>query len=310
MSFLIPIICYEINYHNLKGGGTQKRDARNNMRILNRKGKAGMLIPIIVSAILALSYFAYMQFNTSTGYVIQSQLEPGTEITQELLNSGDVVIKQIPKDLITESTITDFNLIDGRYLKNTLTPGHIISAYDIAKTSDLRTNKDLVDMNLQAISIPVSPESGIPSTTKVGDRVNVFGVYTYEIANMIRNAAGEMENLTVATLPESLKTLYIANGYKEDSPLMNEQITVSKMLLQNVPVVSTESTEEGELQRVILGLESRHAELIHITMSTGKIGMSLLPFSEDGYAEEITDGVISTLELNINGTFKSGEILD
>lgn len=280
------------------------------MRILSRKGKAGMLIPIIVSAILALAYFAYMQFNTSTGYVIQSQLEPGTEITQEHLNSGDIVIKQIPKDLITDSTITDYNLIDGRYLKNTLTPGHIISAHDIAKTSDLRTNKDLVDMKLQAISIPVTPESGIPSTTKVGDRVNVFGVYTYEIANMIRNAAGEMENLTVATLPETLKQLYLANGYKEDSPLMNEQITVSKMLLQNVPVVSTESTDEGELQRVILGLESKHAELIHITMSTGKIGMSLLPFSEDGYSEQKTSGVISTLELNINGTFKSGEKLD
>ena len=299
-------LIYEIR----KEWALKKRDARNYMKILNRKGKAGMFITLIVSAVLALAYFGYTQFTTTTGYVVQNTLEPGTEITQELLNSGDIVIKQIPKDLVTDSTIPDFDLIDGRYLKNTLTPGHIISAHDIAKTSDLRTNEDLVAMNLEAVSIPVSPESGVPSTTKVGDRVNVFGVYTYEIANMIRNSAGEMENLTVATLPESLKKLYLANGYKEDSPLMNEQITVSKLLLQNVPVVSTESTEEGELQRVILGLESKHAELIHITMSTGKIGMSLLPFSEGGYIEEVTDGVISTLELNINGTFKSGEKLD
>lgn len=280
------------------------------MNMISRKGKAGVVIPIIVSAILALSYFAFMQLNTSVGYVVQSSIEPGTEITQELLNTGDIIVKQIPKDLATTNTITEFSLIEGRFVKHTITPGHIISAYDIAKTSDLRTNNDLVSMNLEAVSIPVTDQSGIPNSSKVGDRINIYGVYTYEFDNMMRNEDGEIENLTVASLPNSLKEMFLSNGYKEDSALMSEEITISKLLLQNVPVVATDVDESGILRNVIVGLGSNHAELVHITMTTGKIGMALLPFSEGGYIEEMTSGVISTLELNVNETFKSGEKLD
>lgn len=280
------------------------------MNILKRKGKTAILIPVILSAILALGFFGYMQLNTSVGYIIQTTLEPGTEITRELLNTGDIVIKQIPKDLSTSHTIPDFSMIEGRYVKNVLTPGHIISAYDVAKTNDLRTNSDLVDMNLEAVSVPVTKESGIPNATRAGDRVNIYGVYTYEIENMITNNDGQMETLTVSKLPEALRDIFLRNGYSEDSVVINEEITVSKLLLQNVPVVATDSDDDGELQNIIVGLGSKHAELMHITMTTGKVGLALLPFSEGGYIEEITNGVISTLELNINDTFKSGEKLD
>ncbi|QUH22028.1 hypothetical protein [Alkaliphilus sp. B6464] len=279
------------------------------MKKFIKKGNVSFIIPIIVAFLVAMVVFGYMQFNTTTAYISSEFIKPGTKITKEMLNDGTITIKQISKSIANEHLISDFDLIQDKYAKYNINPGHPIYSYDIATSNDLRTNQELVSMNLEAISVPVGQGSGLSNNVKVSDRVNVYGVYTYEVGKVAVGIGGEHAGVAVKDLSPALQDVFIANGYSLDAQIAGEQISVSKLLLQNVAVVDVETYEE-EVQSVTIALEPKHAELIHLTMKTGKIGLSLLPYSDGGYVEKETNGAISTLELNIKGVFQEGDKIE
>lgn len=273
-----------------------------------RKGKASIIIPLVIAFITSMVVFGYMQFNTTTAYISQGVIKPGTKITEEMLNDGTIEVKQIPKSMTNKYLITDFNLIKGKYAKYHINPGHPIYLYDIAKDNDLRTNENLVKYGLEAVSIPVNRNSGISNSVKVGDRVNIYGIYSYNI-NSLATTNGGYNSVLVKDLPTALQEIFKANGYSENTRISGEEITVSKLLIQNVPIVDVEKYD-GELKSVTVGLEAKHLELIHLTMKTGRIGFSLLPYNDNGYIEKNTKGAISTLELSIKGTLHDGEKIE
>ena len=54
--------------------------------------------------------------------------------------------------------------------------------------------------------------------------------------------------------------------------------------------------------QVTIGVEPEHAEAIYLTLhTTGRIGLTVLPYSDGNYVEKSTKGSVTTLELKNGG---------
>lgn len=270
------------------------------MKFLNKKGNS-IIIVVIVAAVVSLGLFAYLQLNTTTAFVVQNSIvQSGTKITKDMLTNGTIAMKEIPKSLSNDYIITDFAEIEGMYVRDAIKPGKIIFSYDIAKSGDLRNNEILTTYDLEAVTVTAEQMRGLSDVTNKGDKVNVYGTYTYDLTE-IQDAAGGAGVTVSALLPE-MQSVFLANGYTKESVITSKEVVVTKLLLQNVPVVDVQKDEYETITKVTLGVEPEHAEAIYLTLQTGNIGLTVLPYHDGDYVEKETKGSVSFGELKNKGT--------
>jgi hypothetical protein len=270
------------------------------MKFLNRKGNS-VIIVVVIAAVVALGLFAYLNFNTTTAFVVQNGvIQSGTKITQEMLTDGTIAMREIPKSLANDYIITDFDEINGMYVKDVLKPGKIIFSYDIAKSGDLRNNEILTTYALEAVTLTSEQITGLSDVANKNDKVNVYGTYNYSFKNLKDTFGGQ--GFPVLALVPEIQEVFIANGYKPTDIITAEEVTITKLLLQNVPIVDVKKDEYDTIQKVTIGVEPEHAEAIYLTLhTTGRIGLTVLPYSDGNYVEKNTKGSITTLELKNGG---------
>lgn len=269
------------------------------MNFFNRKGNS-IIIVVIIAAVVALGVFAYLQFNTKTAYVVNGTIPQGTRITQDYLSNGTISLTEVPNSLVNHYLVTDFSEINGMYVKDTLKPGKIIFTYDIASSGDLRNNEILTTYSLEAVSIKANQLQGLTSDVNKGDKMNVYGTYTYDFG-ALQEYLGTVGVPVKDLLPE-IKEVFLANGYTEEDTVMADEVVISKLLLQNVPVVEVVKNDYNEIVEVTIGVEPEHAEAIYLTMETGKLGFTVLPYTDGDYVEKETKGSISMTELKNKDT--------
>ena len=76
---------------------------------------------------MAIGLFVYLNLNTTTAFIAEGVIQSGTKITQDMLTDGTIVMKEIPKSLANEYLITDFDEINGMYVKDSLNPENLYS---------------------------------------------------------------------------------------------------------------------------------------------------------------------------------------
>lgn len=271
------------------------------MKFLNRKGNS-VIIVVIIAAVVSLGLFAYLSFSTTTAFVVENNvIQAGTKITKDMLTDGTIAMKEIPKSLANDYIITDFDEINGMYVKDALKPGKIIFSYDIAKNGDLRSNEILTTYNLEAVTLTSEQIMGLSDVANKNDKVNVYGTYNYDFKNL-RDAFGG-QGFPVSALVPEVQKVFIENGYNTTDVITAEEVTITKLLLQNVPIVDVKKDEDDDsIKKVTIGVEPEHAEAIYLTLqTTGKVGLTVLPYSDGNYVEKETKGSITTLELKNGG---------
>lgn len=272
------------------------------MNLLNRKGNS-IIIVVVIAALVAFGLFAYLQLNNTTAFVVESSISRGTVITRDMLTDGTIVMKEIPKTLANDYLITDFEEMNGMYVRDTLKPGKIIFAYDLASSGNLRSNEILTTYNLEAVTLRAEQAQGLSDIVDKGDKVNIYGTYEYDLSN-IKDIHGGL-SFPVAALNKELQEVFLANGYQLEDEIDSDAVTVTKLLLQNVPVVDVTKDEYDSIVKISIGVEPEHAEAIYSTLqTTGSVGITVLPYNDGNYVEKETKGTISSLELSKKGTIE------
>lgn len=286
-------------------------------KLINRKGNSKSFIVVMMLAIIvAIGTFVYLKTNDVKVYLANDVIPAGTKITSDMLVDGTILVREVSASLTNKYVINDFKKIEDFYVKETLRPGKIIYSYDMAKEENLRSNEILTAYDLEAVTIDVGHQEGISHAANRGDKVNVYGTYVYDLSplfeiSLMEDEDGEIQEIAgipVSFLPMEFQEVFYENGYDEDYLINSKDITITKLLLQNVPIVDIRKNDQGKIEDVTLGLESEHAEAIYLTLRTGRIGLSVLPYVDGNYIEKETKGSISFGELRNKGIINDVEL--
>lgn len=273
------------------------------MKTQNKTGGNSILVVLIIAALVSFGLFAYLQLNYTTAFVVQDVISAGTLITEDMLANGTIVMREIPKSLANDYLVTDFDEINNMYVRDSLKPGKIIFSYDIAKSGDLRNNEILTTYNLEAVTLKADQVEGLSDSIGKGDKVNIYGIYEYDLST-IKDAYGG-EAFPVSALSKDLQEIFVNNGYKLTDEITFDTVGVTKLLVQNVPVVDVTRDDFGSVSKVSIGVEPDQAESIYLSLkTTGTLGITVLPYNDGKYVEKETKGVITTLELSNKGTIQ------
>ena len=286
-------------------------------KLINRKGNSKSFIVVMMLAIIvAIGTFVYLKTNDVKVYLANGVIPAGTKITSDMLVDGTILVREVSASLTNKYVISDFKEIEDFYVKETLRPGKIIYSYDMAKEENLRSNEILTAYDLEAVTIDIGHQEGISHTANRGDKVNVYGTYVYDLSplfeiSLMEDEDGEIQEIAgipVSFLPIEFQEVFYENGYDEDYLINSKDITITKLLLQNVPIVDVRKNDQGKIEDVTLGLEPEHAEAIYLTLRTGRIGLSVLPYVDGNYIEKETKGSISFGELRNKGIINDVEL--
>lgn len=286
-------------------------------KLINRKGNSKSFIVVMMLAIIvAIGTFVYLKTNDVKVYLANDVIPAGTKITSDMLVDGTILVREVSASLTNKYVISDFKEIEDFYVKETLRPGKIIYSYDMAKEENLRSNEILTAYDLEAVTIDVGHQEGISHAANRGDKVNVYGTYVYDLSplfeiSLMEDEDGEIQEIAgipVSFLPIEFQEVFYENGYDEDYLINSKDITITKLLLQNVPIVDVRKNDQGKIEDVTLGLEPEHAEAIYLTLRTGRIGLSVLPYVDGNYVEKETKGSISFGELRNKGIINDVEL--
>jgi len=286
-------------------------------KLINRKGNSKSFIVVMMLAIIvAIGTFVYLKTNDVKVYLANDVIPAGTKITSDMLVDGTILVREVSASLTNKYVISDFKEIEDFYVKETLRPGKIIYSYDMAKEENLRSNEILTAYDLEAVTIDVGHQEGISHAANRGDKVNVYGTYVYDLSplfeiSLMEDEDGEIQEIAgipVSFLPIEFQEVFYENGYDEDYLINSKDITITKLLLQNVPIVDVRKNDQGKIEDVTLGLEPEHAEAIYLTLRTGRIGLSVLPYVDGNYIEKETKGSISFGELRNKGIINDVEL--
>lgn len=286
-------------------------------KLINRKGNSKSFIVVMMLAIIvAIGTFVYLKTNDVKVYLANDVIPAGTKITSDMLVDGTILVREVSASLTNKYVISDFKEIEDFYVKETLRPGKIIYSYDMAKEENLRSNEILTAYDLEAVTIDIGHQEGISHAANRGDKVNVYGTYVYDLSplfeiSLMEDEDGEIQEIAgipVSFLPIEFQEVFYENGYDEDYLINSKDITITKLLLQNVPIVDVRKNDQGKIEDVTLGLEPEHAEAIYLTLRTGRIGLSVLPYVDGNYIEKETKGSISFGELRNKGIINDVEL--
>lgn len=265
----------------------------------NFKDNTKMVI-IGVAGVVALGVFGYMQLSTTTVYVATQPIMSNTQITEDMLGSGIIKAKSVPRSLTNEASIKNFSEISGQFLKFPLGPGKQIFTYDFAGESDLRNNKVLREQNLEALSLFSDSVINSVGTLSINDRVNIYSIEEIDLSTF-----SEDQMILVSDLPEDIQKIFVeAGGLKTDSKISVNKYKYSKMIGQNIPVVElTKDVDTGDVNQFVLGVTPNMSENIYLALEEGRLGLNILPYSEKEYKVKDSKGTLQNLQV-VGGSTK------
>lgn len=255
-----------------------------------KRGSSGTsTITLVLAGLIAVGAFAFFTSQNVDVLVAKGDIPVGTKITSDMIGTTIQVVS-VPKDLTNEFSITNQNQIIDTYVLNNLSDGKLIFSTDIASEKNLRENKYLKELNLEAVTIERDKTTGITNSIATGDRLNLYSIIDVSISS-----PEGLESVEISSLHKNIQDILIENGYKIDQTIGTGDYTFSKLLVQNVPVVEVERghlENEGneDIKTISVGLKPEESEMLYLTMNTGKVGISILPFSEKDYEVEDTKG--------------------
>lgn len=258
------------------------------------KAKDGLrVIVFIVAGVVALGVFSFMSLSSTGVYMATTVLQPGTKITEEMLNDGTIKKVSEPRSLINEDTITNFEDINNKYIKYPVGPGKVIFGYDFAAENDIRTNKTLQSQNLEALSLNADSIVNSVSNLNTEDKVNIYTVEQIDLKTFTNEGMIE-----IAKLPADIQTIFKEAGNLEES----DQVSVgtykySKLIAQNIPVVSiSKNSETNKVTTFTLGVDPDIAEDTYLAIESGKVGINILPYTDKSYKEKVSTGTLQNLQ--------------
>lgn len=259
----------------------------------NFKDNTKMVI-IGVAGVVALGVFGYMQLSTTTVYVATQAIMSNTQITEDMLGSGIIKAKSVPRSLTNESSIKNFSEISGQFLKFPLGPGKQIFTYDFAGETDMRNNTILREQNLEALSLHSDSVINSVESLSLNDRINIYSIEEIDLSTFT-----EEQMILVSDLPEDVQKIFIeAGGLKPESKIGVSNYKYSKMIAQNVPIVEvTKNVDTGEVNQFVLGVTPSISENIYLVMDEGKLSFNILPYSEKEYKIKDTKGTLQNLQM-------------
>ena len=152
--------------------------------------QASFTVALIVTVIVALAamfgVIAYYQFTTTYAYVVNKNIDAGTRITAEMLDSQVIQRVSIPKSLDSNNLIKDFNQINKKFTLYDLKPGKMVFTYDFATEYNIRTLPIIAENNFEAFTVKKgSFAAGTPTNViNTGDRINIYTVSTYDLSEI------------------------------------------------------------------------------------------------------------------------------
>lgn len=252
------------------------------------------LVIIGVGALVALGVFGYLQLSTTTVYVATDSIMSNTQITEDMLSSGLIKPKSVPRSLANEASIKNFSDISGQFLKFPLGPGKMIFTYDFAGDSDMRNNKILREQNLEALSLHADSVVNSVASLSINDKVNLYSVEEVDLS-----AFSEESMIEVSALPEDIQKIFIeAGGLTPQSKIAVSKYKYSKMIAQNIPVVElSKDTDTGSVNEFVLGVTPEISENIYLAIDNGALGLNILPYSEKEYKVKNSKGSLQNLQI-------------
>lgn len=261
----------------------------------NKKFKDNSKMVIIgVAGIVALGVFAYMQLSTTNVYVATDAIMSNTQITEDMLSSGLIKAKSVPRSLTNEASIKNFADISGQFLKFPLGPGKQIFTYDFARESDMRNNKILREQNLEALSLYSDSVVNSVGSISINDRVNLYSVEEIDLS-----AFSEEQMILVSDLPTDVQKIFIeAGGLTTESKIGVNKYKYSKLIAQNIPVVEVvKDIDTSDVNQFVLGVTPNISENIYLAVENGKLGINILPYNEKEYKVKDSKGTLQNLQV-------------
>lgn len=310
-----------------------------------KKGKSSataLLSVLAVALITALAIIAYFSMTTVYVFVANKTIPEGTKITAELVKSGALVQKEINKtffkDIGENYIVTDANSLIGQYIQSEQKKGKILYSYDVASRYDIRTNPYLQDNKFEAFTLSTGSFTSGKATNLLekGDRINIYAVYTLDLSALktvkqyeantgfvatddfgsedsstIANAYG----IKVSELPTYAQDICLASGMNPEDFIYEDEITLAKLMWQNVPIINVTKTEADNaantnVSEIIIGVDSKTAEQLLILMEKGKIGCTLLPYTDGEYTAIDNTGSTDFAINNFGKVFTDAQVTE
>ena len=284
-----------------------------------KKGKSnsvGIFATLIIACLTFAAVFFYFQFTRIYVVVANKTIPAGTQITSAMLQDESIKLKEINKTFFDEQelpwVVQDINSLENQYVQSELKRGKIIYSYDIASRYDIRTNPYLQDNNYEAFALTTGTFS-LGKTTNLlekGDRINIYAVYNldlsslkeikeYETASGSWGGDGGIANyygVRVSELPEYAKDICVNAGMKETDFIYEDEITLARLVYQNVPIINITKTGTDPLtasiSEMIIGVDSKTASELYVLMEKASLGCTLLPYINGEY--DIIDNTATT----------------
>lgn len=145
-----------------------------------------LVVTVIVALAAMFGVIAYYQFTTTYAYVVNKNIDAGTQITAEMLDSQVIQRVSIPKTLDSNNLIKDFNQINKKFILYDLKPGKMVFTYDVATEYNIRTLPIIAENNFEAFTVKKSSfAAGTPTNViNTGDRINIYTVSTYDLSEI------------------------------------------------------------------------------------------------------------------------------
>lgn len=257
----------------------------------NKKGSPiGMMF--MVGAAVGVMAFIGLQFTTKTVYVATTNLDSGTKITEDLISSGAIKAKSVPKSLTNNATIDDFREIENGFIKYPLAAGQVLNMLNLAQEGDIRNHPEIKANNLEALTLSDAGFiGGLPANINKEDKVNLYNVQEVEIEQLTGSSS-----VRVGELPTYLSEMFKKIG-KEDTDMVSGTYRFSKLIAQNVPVVDVIKDESLVVTNITLGVTPNIAEAISLGIETGGVTASILPYSDKEYEIKESDGAITNFQM-------------
>lgn len=260
--------------------------------MIKRRGNTKLVIVGIAGAV-SLAIFSFLQMTTTTVYQATTAISSGTEITQDLLSTGTIVAKSVPKSLVNSATIKDFSDIEGKFVKFPIGPDQLIYSYDMAGESDVKNNSILRSQNLEALTLNADEMLGGVEAIANNDRVNLYAISKIDLSKFT-----QADMTTLGELPETIKKMFMSALDKDESyEIAVGEYQISKLIGQNIPVV--EVSKEQESNKVVsftVGVNHTLSEEIYLSMSTGHLGVNILPYNENSYKVKEEVGSVENIQ--------------
>lgn len=235
--------------------------------IIRRRGLSSTFVILIVALILAIGSFFLIRSNTAQVIMATQPIEAGTQITQDLFNNGVLTVKNVPKDVVTENTLTfdDIPTDAKLYVVTDLDAGQILTKKCVANNKDgLLTNDELVKNN--QVLFTLSNEDNVKGLTNQitrGTKVNLISIQRVKgsqllyILNQINPQIVSQNKLTQIINPE-------------------EDYAFAKTFLQGVKVYGViRDKENNSVKQILIGVSPSEAELIAKNLEQGIVYVTM-----------------------------------